>query len=215
MYIPAHFDEPDRAVLHALMRAHPFGAWVTPAAGTLLVNHLPFLLDPSRGPNGTLAGHVSRANPAWRDGSVEAESVVIFQGAQTYVTPSWYESKRETGKTVPTWNYAVVHARGVPRIIHDADWLLRHVTALTDAHEAGERVPWRVTDAPPDYVQAMLRGIVGIEIEVTALVGKWKASQNRSLSDRLGVVSGLEARGDDGSREMAALVRERAVRSGT
>lgn len=212
MYVPAHFDEPALPVLHALVASHPLGAWITHARGALLVNHLPFLLDGTRGPHGTLVGHVARANPVWKAFSTEVESVVVFQGPEAYITPSWYPTKGETGKTVPTWNYAVVHAHGMPRAIEDREWLRAHVTALTDAHEADEAVPWRVTDAPADFIEALLGAIVGIEIPIASLVGKWKASQNRSAPDRLGVVSGLTARGAAGSLAMAALVKERAER---
>ncbi len=209
MYVPAHFEETDIAVLHALMRAHPLGTWVTQdrgePAGELLINHIPFVLDDSAGGFGLLRGHVARANPVWRS-LAERPSVVVFQGPQAYITPSWYAAKREHGKVVPTWNYAVVHAHGVPRAIEDRDWLLDLVSKLTDTHESHEAVPWKVTDAPPEYVDAMLRAIVGIEIPITRLEGKWKASQNRPAADREGTVEGLHSRGDDASLTMAALV---------
>ena len=194
MYVPAHFEEKDPEVLRALIRAHPLGTWVT---SSLVVNHIPFLL---RGD--TLVGHVARANDVWK--SLQGESVVIFQGPEAYVTPSWYATKREHCKVVPTWNYAVVHAHGMPRAIQDEDWLLALVTELTDTNEAREAHPWKVTDAPADYVRASLRAIVGIEIELTRLVGKWKASQNRRTEDRQGVIEGLRKRGDEAS---AKLVR--------
>ena len=193
MYIPPHFEEKDPAVLRALVRAHPLGAWVT---SSLVVNHIPFLLRDDK-----LVGHVSRANGVWK--SLAGESVVIFQGPEAYITPSWYASKKEHGKVVPTWNYAVVHVHGTPRAIEDRDWLLGLVTELTDTHEAGEAKPWKVTDAPPDYVQAQLKGIVGIEVSIRAMVGKWKASQNRSPADRAGVVEGLGNRGDADSAALA------------
>lgn len=207
MYLPEHFAETDPRVLHALIDAHPLGAWVTIGDDGLLVNHLPFLLDPDRGPRGTLAGHVARANPVWRAFSTAVESVVVFQGAETYVTPSWYPSKREHGKVVPTWNYAVVHAHGMPRAIEDRAWLLQLVTRLTGRHEAPRAVPWRVTDAPGDYIGGLLDAVVGIEIPIAKLVGKWKVSQNRPVRDRQGVVAGLQERGDADAEAMAALVR--------
>ena len=194
MYIPPHFEEKDPETLRALVRAHPLGAWVT---NSLVVNHIPFLLK-----GATLVGHVSRANDVWK--SLQGESVVIFQGPEAYITPSWYAAKKEHGKVVPTWNYAVVHVHGTPRAIEDRDWLLGLVTELTDTHEARETKPWKVTDAPADYVQAQLKGIVGIEIGIRAMVGKWKASQNRSAADRAGVVEGLRERGDAGSAALAA-----------
>lgn len=214
MYLPEHFRETDARVLHALIDAHPLGAWVTLGDDGLLVNHLPFLLDPERGPRGTLVGHVARANPVWRSFSTTLESVIVFQGAETYVTPSWYPSKRAHGKVVPTWNYAVVHAHGMPRAIEDPAWLLELVTRLTARHESGRAVPWKVSDAPADYTARLLEAIVGIEIPITRLVGKWKVSQNRPAADRLGVAEGLLGRGDEVSAEMAALVKRHLSSSG-
>jgi len=192
MYVPPHFEEKDPAVLRALIAAHPLGAWVT---SSLVVNHIPFLL---RGD--TLVGHVSRANDVWK--SLAGESVVIFQGPDAYITPSWYATKQEHGKVVPTWNYAVVHVHGTPRAIEDRDWLLGLVTELTDTHEARERAPWKVTDAPPEFIRAQLNAIVGIEVSIRAMVGKWKASQNRSIADRQRVVIGLRAQGRDDSADL-------------
>jgi len=210
MYVPKHFEEREIMVLHALIRSHPLGAWVTQAAGALVVNHIPFLVDSEKGEHGTLIGHVARANPIWNSFSLEMDSMVIFQGPQGYISPSWYPSKHEHGKTVPTWNYAVVHAQGMPRAIEDRDWLLRHVTQLSDFHESTQAVPWNVSDAPPDYIDTMLNAIVGIEIPITTIAGKWKVSQNRTLPDKLGTIAGLEARADTNSREVAALVQKHA-----
>jgi transcriptional regulator len=207
MYTPAHFEERDITVLHALMRSHPLGAWVTHSDGTLVANHIPFLVDATRGVHGTLIGHVARANPVWKSFSRDMASVVIFQGPQAYITPSWYPSKHEHGKAVPTWNYALVHAHGLPRAIQDREWLLQHVTRLSDVHESGQAVPWSVADAPPDYVDKMLTAIVGVEIPITTLSGKWKVSQNRSSPDKLGTIAGLRGRADPNSLEIAALVQ--------
>ena len=207
MYVPKSFEEPDIGVLHALIRSHPLGAWVASADGALVVNHIPFLVHSADGPFGKLIGHVARANPIWKSVG-ESESVAIFQGPQAYITPSWYPTKEATGKAVPTWNYAVVHAHGVPRVIDDRTWLMNHVTELSDLHESGRPSPWRVTDAPADYIDTMLKAIVGIEIPITTLVGKWKASQNRPLEDKLGTIAGLHERADDESGKMAALVRQ-------
>jgi transcriptional regulator len=209
MYIPQPFEETERSVLHALIRAHPLGAWVSLGDGELLVNHLPFLLDPSRGQNGVLAGHVARANPVWRTFSRTVPSVVIFQGAESYITPSWYPSKHAHGRAVPTWNYAVVHAHGVPVAIHEKPWLLNHLKALTDEHETGQALPWKVSDAPADYIDPLCGQIVGIEMSISQLAGKWKISQNRPEPDQLGVVAGLLAKNDPRADEMAALVRQR------
>lgn len=214
MYVPKHFEETDTAVLHALIRAHPLGAWVTLGTDGLLANHIPFLLQPSRGEHGTLVGHVARANPVWHSFSATSDSVVIFQGAEAYITPSWYTSKHAHGKAVPTWNYAVVHAHGMPRSIEDHEWLFKHVSSLTDTHEASQAHPWKVTDAPSDFTQSLMNAIVGIEIPIARLVGKWKVSQNRPGADKLGVVAGLTGAGDSDSREMALLVEQHVVPQG-
>jgi len=208
MYVPEHFAEREPAVLHSLIEAHPLGTWVTSAGGQLVVNHLPFLLDAHRGEFGTLTGHVARANEVWKTAG-EAESVVVFQGPETYITPSWYPTKQEHGKVVPTWNYVVVHAHGVPRVINDSDWLRHQVTALTRRHEAGRQAPWDVSDAPSAYIDAMLGGIVGIEIPIARVVGKWKLSQNHPERDRVGVVAGLSESPDLKSQQVAQLVRGR------
>lgn len=206
MYLPAHHEETDRATLHALIRAEPLGTWVLHDGAGLVANHIPFLLDAERGPHGTLVAHVARANPAWRSFAAGAEALVIFQGAQCYISPSWYPSKHQHGKAVPTWNYAVVHAHGRPRAIEHRDWLHAHVSRLADLHESTQAVPWKVSDAPADYIDKMLAAIVGIEIELTRLVGKWKVSQNRPDADKRGVVAGLLSRDDAESREMTGLV---------
>jgi len=208
MYVPKHHEELDIAVMHALVQAHPLGTWVTQTDGELVANHIPFLLDPARGEFGSLMCHVARANPVWQSLSSSANSLVVFQGAQTYITPSWYPSKHAGGKAVPTWNYAVVHAHGVPQVMDDPQWLLAHLNQLTNTHEAKQALPWKVADAPPDYIERLLQAIVGIEIPLTRLVGKWKVSQNRPTADQLGVVAGLMSRADEQSKAMAALVHQ-------
>ena len=208
MYIPKQHEEFDLSVLHALIRAHPLGTWVTQSDGELLANHIPFLIDPARGEHGTLVGHVARANPVWKSFSSTINSVVIFQGAESYITPSWYPSKHEHGKAVPTWNYAVVHGHGIPQAIEDRDWLLEHLTQLTNTHEAEQALPWKVSDAPQDFTERLMQAIVGIEIPIARLVGKWKVSQNRPEPDKIGVVAGLLSRGDSQSKTMASLVRK-------
>lgn len=209
MYLPRHFEESRIEVLHALVRAHPLGALVTLGAGGLEANHIPFEIDPDPAPFGTLRGHVARANPVWRELSRGGDALAIFQGPSTYVSPSWYPSKQADGKVVPTWNYAVVHAYGPLRAIDDAAWLRAFVERLTDRNESPRAARWRVTDAPADYVDKMVTAIVGIELPVSRLIGKWKTSQNRGAADRAGVVAGLEQDGGDAARAMAALVRER------
>ena len=208
MYVPKHHEETDTSVLHSLVKAHPLATWVTQGDGELLANHIPFLLDSTRGHLGTLVGHVAKANRVWQSFSKTVNSVLVFQGAETYITPSWYPSKHADGKAVPTWNYAVVHAHGMPRVIEDREWLLQHVNHLTDAHEAEQALPWKVSDAPQEFTDRLLQAIVGIEIPIAKLVGKWKVSQNRPEPDKLGVVAGLLGRSDPQSTEMAALVNQ-------
>ncbi len=212
MYIPKHHEETDQDVLHALIRAHPLGAWATLCEGELVVNHVPFLLEAAHETNGTLVCHVARANPVWRTFSRTSRSIVSFQGVDAYISPSWYPTKHVHGKAVPTWNYAVVHVHGMPRVIEDRDWLLSHVTQLTNTNEQGHALPWHVTDAPTDYVERMLEMIVGIEIPIETLVGKWKVSQNRPTADKLGVVAGLTARAEANDARMAALVNRFVAR---
>lgn len=198
MYTPKHFEETRAEVLHELIRAQPLGLLVTMSDAGLQANPIPFILDadPAGGP-GILRAHVARANPLWRDTRADVESLVVFQGPQAYISPGWYPSKREHGKAVPTWNYIAVQARGTLRAIDDAAWLREFVTRLTTRHEAAQAEPWAVTDAPPDFVDTMLRAIVGIELTLTALTGKWKVSQNRPAADRAGVAAGLRATGFD------------------
>jgi transcriptional regulator len=209
MYLPSHFDEQRPDVLQALVRRHPFGLLVTQTADGPVANGIPFLLDPDgAGGLGTLRGHVARANPVWREAATDVPSLVVFQGPDAYVSPSWYPSKAEHGKVVPTWNYVMVQARGRLRAIDDPAWLLRFLTRLTERHEAERDAPWAVSDAPADYVQTILRAIVGIELELTSLTGKWKVTQNRSAADRAGVVAGLAAVGSDAATALAGQVAE-------
>lgn len=147
-------------VLHALIQSHPLGTWATQDAGGILVNHVPFLLDPTRGPCGTLRGHVARANSVWQTVSPTVPSVIVFQGPDSYISPSWYPGKHTHGKAVPTWNYAVVHVHGMPVIVQDEAWLLDHISQLTDTHESGQALPWKVTDAPIDFINQMVEQMV-------------------------------------------------------
>jgi transcriptional regulator len=206
MYLPKHFEQTDPAALHGLMVAHPLATLVTIGPDGVTADTLPLEHDATRG---VLRGHVARANPLWKHADGHAV-LAVFNGPQAYVTPSWYPSKAATHKVVPTWNYTVVHAHGTLRAIEDAPWLRALVGGLTDHHERARELPWSVDDAPVDYVQQMLRAIVGIEINLTRLVGKWKISQNRSESDRLGVADGLAQLPGDEAAEMAALVRGRS-----
>lgn len=208
MYLPSHFEETRVEVLHRLIREHSLGALVTLGSQGLNANHVPFEIEATPAPFGTLQCHVARANPVWRDFSKDSEALVIFQGAQAYISPGWYPTKKETGKVVPTYNYLAVHACGRMRVVEDRAWLRNLVERLTNRHEAAMPVPWKVTDAPDDYVETMLGAIVGIEIPVARLLGKWKASQNRPAADRTGVAKGLsEIEGEDAAA-MARVVKE-------
>jgi transcriptional regulator len=210
MYQPPHFQETRPDVLHGLIRAHPLGLLVSNGPDGPVANPLPFLLDADVPPNGRLRVHLAKANPQWRllADNPASPVLVVFQGADTYVTPSWYETKRETGKVVPTWNYAIVQVRGIVRVIEDQDWLAQQISDLTAFQEGGRETPWAVTDAPAPFIQSQIKGIVGLEIEITAISGKWKVSQNRPVADRAGVVAGLEGEAPtDNSAAMAGLVR--------
>jgi transcriptional regulator len=206
MYQPAHFREDRAERLEAFVAAHPLGALVVASANGLVANHIPMLLERDAHGQPVLRGHVARANELWRVIAPGTPALVIFGGAQHYVSPSWYASKRTTGEVVPTWNYAVVHAHGPIRFIEERDWLLTLVGALTDRNERERVAPWRVADAPAPYLERMLRAIVGFEIAVGRLEGKFKASQNRTAEDRAGVAAGLAADGV-GAAERDELVR--------
>ena len=215
MYIPKHFDEPRVEVLHQLIRARPLATLVTLAPGGLNANHIPLHLSPAPGLFGTLRGHVARANPIWSDIAGDAEALAIFHGPDVYVTPSWYATKAETGKVVPTWNYAVVHAHGVPRFIDDPAWLRANLAALTDHNEAAFPEPWRLEDAPPDFTDKLIESIVGIEIVITRLTGKWKVSQNQPAGNQAGVVRGLRASGTTDALAMADLIEHASRERGS
>lgn len=204
MYLPAHFREDDLPRLHALMREHPLATLVTAGPKGLTANHVPFLLHPDEGTHGTLRAHLARANPQLDELEQVTECLVVFQGPEGYVSPGWYPSKREHGKVVPTWNFVAVHAWGSPRIVDEPAWLRREVDALTDRHEAGQDSPWHVDDAPAEYLGQMLRAIVGLEVPICRLEGKWKVSQNRPPDDRRGVADGLHARGNDTLADLVA-----------
>ena len=203
MYQPQHFREDDSGVQHALIRAHPLGLLVTVGASGLEANHIPFVLDPLAG---VLQGHLARPNPQWQGFDSATEVLVVFQGPEAYITPSWYAVKAETGKVVPTWNYAVVQVHGRLRVVQDRDWLRAQIEALTRSQEDRRERSWQVTDAPAAYVEAQIRGIVGIEIAITRIEGKWKVSQNRPERDRAGVIAGLREGADEAGQAMADLV---------
>ena len=202
MYQPLHHREDRIEVQHALMKSHPLGLLIS-SGGGLKANSIPFLLREQVAPFGRLEAHMARANDQWRD--VDDQPVlIVFQGPQAYISPAFYETKRETGKVVPTWNYIIVQVRGVAKIQDDVTWLDRQVEALTMRHEAERENPWAVEDAPRAYIESQLRGIVGLEIEITAIEGKWKVSQNRPEADRRGVAEGLS----QSNSAMADLVKQ-------
>jgi len=208
MYVPSHFQEDRVPELHAAIRSIAFGTLVSVGADGLIASHVPMLIDPEPAPYGTLIGHVARANPHGQVAST-VDALAMFVGPNAYVTPSWYATKRETGKVVPTWNYVAVHAYGRLRFFDDAERLLGVVTRLTETHEAPRAAPWAVSDAPPDFVQGMLRAIIGFELPIARLEGKWKMSQNRNETDRAGVVDGLRREGGPAEAAVAAAVTER------
>ena len=203
MYNPVHFREQRTHVLHQLIREHSLATVVTLGKEGLIANHLPLVLDPEPAPLGTLRGHLAKANSQWRDSLADVPALVIFQGPSAYVTPSWYASTEETGKVVPTYNYIVVHAHGPLQTFTGPASLEANVRALTALHEAAFAVRWSVDDAPADFIQGQLKGIVGIEIPIARIEGKWKVSQNRVPADRQGVIDGLRAKGDPESLAMA------------
>jgi len=208
MYQPPVYREDRTEVQHALIRAHPLALLITAGPAGLMANAIPFLVYPEGPPHGTLRAHVARGNPQWRELAAVEECLVVFEGPERYITPSWYATKRETGKVVPTWNYVTVHAWGRPQVISDTAWLRRQIDDLTLLQEGGRPDPWKVSDAPDDFVAAQMKGIIGVEIPISRIEGKWKVSQNRSEVDRAGVVVGLRTEGDV---VMADLVAERGA----
>lgn len=202
MHIPGHFEQADREKILALIRARPLATVISRGADGLNANHIPLLATDDLG---MLAGHVARANPMW-SALANDEVLAVFHGPEHYVTPNWYATKAETGRVVPTWNYAVVHVRGRLRVTEDPAWLRAHLEASTTQYEARFDTPWRLEDAPADYTDKLIGAIVGIEIAVTDITAKWKVSQNHPAANHAGVVAGLRALGGDAAAEMAALV---------
>lgn len=206
MYLPAQFQESRPEVLQELIRAHPLAALVTITPDGPSADHVPLVLEASVGERGVLRGHVARANPVWRQVESGAQVLAIFQGPNHYVTPSWYPAKAEHGKVVPTWNYVVIHVRGTISWQQDAAWLRAFLESLTAGREAHRSEPWHVSDAPADYIDRMLASIVGFEIAVSSITGKWKLGQNRSVADRAGVAAGLAAEDTVEARRMTDLL---------
>lgn len=207
MFIPKYHALTDLEAMQSHIDQHPLGAWVCSIDGNLTANHIPFVLDRHHGSNGRLIGHVSRGNSVWKSLQDGTPSVIMFLGPQAYITPSWYPGKKEHGKVVPTWNYVAVHAHGKVSAIDDDDWKLDMLHQLTDTQESSRSHPWKVTDAPDEYVQKKLRAIVGIEMVIDRLEGRLKASQDEDLPDRYGTVDGLRQEQASQAHEMAELVR--------
>ena len=205
MYTLPQFAETRIAVLHDLIRAYPLATFVSFWGDELAVNHFPLYLMAGKTGGDVLQGHIPRGNVIW-EAFDDREAIAVFQGPQAYITPSWYPGKQHHGKVVPTWNYAVVQVHGRPRAVHEGEWLLRHLTMLTDQQEREQGAPWRVSDAPAAFVDQLVGSLVGIELPVSSISGKWKVSQNRPVADRKGVAAGLNARGDDQALAMEALV---------
>ena len=206
MYRPPAFREDRPDVLHAAIRAYPLATLVTHGASGLAANLVPFTLAAEPGDRGVLRTHLARANPQLADLRDGVEALVIFQGPQAYVSPSWYPTKKEHGKVVPTWNYVIVQVWGTPKVVDDGDWLLAQISELTSTHESNRAQPWKVSDAPESYVAAQLRGIVGLEVPIARIEGKWKVSQNQPEQNQTGVIAGLRSEGFD---DLAEIVLER------
>jgi transcriptional regulator len=208
MYTPAAFRQDDLSTLHQQMRESRLPTLVSHGSNGLLASHLPLLLEPDEGQYGTLYGHFARANPQWRDLAEGSPALVIFQGAEAYISPSWYAAKAEHGKVVPTWNYISVQAHGRAEVFDDAERLLQLVSRLSALHEAERPQPWAVSDAPREYIDSMLRAIVGFALPIERLEGKWKLGQNRSSADQAGVREGLATSIDPRDRELAAQISQ-------
>lgn len=206
MYSPSHFEETRIDVMHELMRQYPLATIIASTAAGLVADHIPLQVVLTDEKKGKLIGHVARANPLWQI-DPEAELLIVFQGAQCYISPNWYASKPSSGgKVVPTWNYAVVHVRGKLKALHEAHEILPILNALTQQHESSQAHPWSVNDAPPDYIEKLLGAIVGFEIDITHMQGKWKVSQNRLEQDRASTSAALMQLGDTNARVMAKLI---------
>jgi transcriptional regulator len=206
MYIPPSFREDRLPVLHEAIRQSRLATLVTLCEGGLIASHVPMLLDGEASPNGTLRGHIARANTQWRAGDKEIEALAIFMGPEAYISPSWYPSKRQDGKVVPTWNYVAIHAYGPIEFYDESARLLTLVTKLTEVHEGKRTAPWAVGDAPADYIQARLKGIVGFELPIARLEGKWKMSQNQPAENRLGAAAGLQQEGGTSEGTVGAIM---------
>jgi transcriptional regulator len=207
MYLPKHFNESRPEVLHALIREYPLGLLVAQTASGIEVNHIPFIFAGDATSNGSLLGHVSRQNGLWQLSEPGEKALVVFQGPSAYISPSWYPTKKEHGRVVPTWNYAVVQAQGTLRIHDDPDWVARQVDRLTSQMESSMEFPWAASDMPPEFQERMINSIVGVELVIDTLVGKWKVSQNHPPANRAGAIEGLIATGRPAAIELAQMMR--------
>ncbi|MDX1251693.1 MAG: FMN-binding negative transcriptional regulator [Gammaproteobacteria bacterium] len=212
MYVPSRFEEPRLEIMHELIRANPLATVVTLSSAGLNANHIPLYLSEEPAPFGILRGHVARSNPIWNDYAKDVDVLAIFHGPQAYISPSWCATKKETGKVVPTWNYAVVHAYGSLSVMDDASWLRVQLDALTDRNEAAVSEQWQVSDAPREYTEKMIGAVVGIEIVITKLIGKWKTSVIEPEQNLSGVIHELAASGQQDAASMAVLMEERGKR---
>ncbi len=208
VYLPEANVQPDRELIHACIRDQPLGLLITMGPDGLAANQIPFILMVDDDGQERLIGHVARNNDVWRDGFHHGESLVVFQANEAYVSPNWYPSKADTHRTVPTWNYVTVHAYGELVVHDDERWIRGVVGRLTRKMESSQPVPWKMADAPADFMETMLRNIVGIELPVSRMIGKWKLGQNRTVTDRLGVIAGLRGTGEPGSEAVADAMLE-------
>jgi transcriptional regulator len=206
MYQPQAFREGSLQAQHDLIEENPLGLLVSTSETGLIADPIPFVIDPTAGEFGTLRAHLAKANPQYRALASAGECLVVFQASDAYITPEWYETKRETGKVVPTWNYVTVHVYGRPRLVEDPAWLYAQLSALTDLMEGNRPKPWSIKDAPSDFIRSQAQGIFGVEVEIARMEGKWKVSQNRSSADQRGVIEGLRS---EGQSEMADVVESR------
>lgn len=214
MHVQPQFEESRPVILHGLIQNHSLATFIIVQDGEIVVNHMPLLVSVDEGEFGVLRGHLPIGNSLWQSFDGASKAVAVFHGPSSYITPSWYPSKHQHGKAVPTWNYVVVHAHGLPVAVRDPAWLLEHLNELTNKQELSQQLPWKVSDAPEDYTEKMLRGIVGIEMPITLLEGKWKVSQNRPEADRIGVAAGLRNQGDENALAMESLVCQTGDNSG-
>lgn len=213
MYIPTQFEETRPEVLQDLIRSSPLATLVTHSVAGLNANHIPMFLSSCPAPNGALQGHLARANPLVEEIAAGTEALAIFHGPEAYITPSWYATKKETGKVVPTWNYVVVHVHGVLRIVDDPVWLRKQLGSLTESNEAAFTDPWAISDAPSEHIETIMAAIVGMEMSITKMQGKWKVSQNQPEKNQASLSTGLRASGIKDAEVMAALVEARAKRT--